>query len=164
MATGFSIALSVFALLFSVYVLADSHRRDKRDILIKMHELLTSDRYQRGRYLLFEKVIDEASVERLSGEDYRDINGAISGFSLLGLYVEKGYVNEQDVLDAWSISIARAWESSKPFIAHGRNKRGYTPHHWFGSLAIKAQEYLNRQGINLDYTPWRRANEPGKPG
>jgi len=79
MTADISIALSIAALAFSMYVFIVNRRRDKRDILIKMHEMLTSDRHQKGRHLLFEKVTDEPSVERLSDEDYRDINGAISG-------------------------------------------------------------------------------------
>ncbi len=106
-----SIILSITALMLSIFVFADGHKQDRRNILLKMHELLISDRHQKGRYLLFEKVADEPSVERLSDQDYRDINGAISAYSLLGLYVQNGYVNESDVLDAWAVSIARAWVS-----------------------------------------------------
>src|SRR5262249_21286188 len=70
------------------------------------------------RYLLYNKVTDESSIERLSSEDYRDINGAIFAFSLLGLYVDNGYVSEQDAMEAWSITIVRAWEAAKPSLAH----------------------------------------------
>lgn len=159
-----SIVLSIAALMFSIYVFVNNRRLDKRNTLIKMHELLISDRHQRGRFLLFDKITDESSVDKLSDEDYRDINGAISGFSLLGLYVQNGYVNERDALDAWAISIARAWEAAKPFIAHRKNRQGYNPHLWFEPIARKAQEHLARTGKALEYKAWRRADGTSGPG
>src|ERR1035441_7470075 len=103
MVAAISIILSIAALVCSIYVFMVNRKQDKRSLLVKMHELLTSDRYQRGRSLLFEKVVDESSIKQLSGAEYREINGAISGFSLLGLYVKNGYVNENDVFEAWAI-------------------------------------------------------------
>jgi hypothetical protein len=158
MAATISISLSVVALIFSIYVFINNRRADKRNTLIKMHELLISDRHQKGRFLLFEKVTDESSVERLSDEDYRDINGAISGFSLLGLYVENGYVIERDAMEAWAIPIARAWEAAKPFIAHRVNRQGYNTHVGFEPLARRAQEYLARNGKALEYKAWRQTD------
>jgi hypothetical protein len=163
MLTGFSIALSIAALAFSIYVFFNNRRLDKRDNLIKMHELLISERQQRGRYLLHEKVRDESSVEHLSPEDYRDINSAISALSLLGLYVTKGYVNEQDALGAWAGPVARAWEAAKPFLAHRENRQGYNPHRWFEPLAQKSREYLDSNGIPFKYVAWRRAADKENP-
>jgi hypothetical protein len=48
-----------------------SRKRDRREIFIKIHELLISDSIQRGGYLLFEKVTDEESVRRLAAQEYR---------------------------------------------------------------------------------------------
>jgi hypothetical protein len=158
MAALFSIALSIVALVFSIYVFINNRRLDKRNTLIKMHELLISDRYQKGRFILFEKVTDESSVEHLSAEEYRDINSAIAGFSLLGLYVTNKYVNQRDVLDAWSISIARTWEAAKPFMAHRAKEEGYNPHLWFEPLARNAREHLARNGIQLEYKAWRQTD------
>jgi hypothetical protein len=163
MVAAISITLSIAALIFSIYVFVNNRRLDKRNTLIKMHELLISDRHQKGRYLLFEKVTDESSVERLSDGDYRDINGAISGFSLLGIYVENGYINERDALEAWAIPIARAWEAAKPFIAHRVNRQGYNTHLGFEPLARRAQEYLARNGKALEYKAWRRTDGTGGP-
>jgi hypothetical protein len=158
MAALFSITLSIVALMFSVYVFINNRRLDKRNTLIKMHELLISDRHQKGRFILFEKVTDESSVEHLSNEEYRDINGAIAGFSLLGLYVRNKYVNERDALDAWGISIARTWEAAKPFMAHRANRQGYNPHLWFEPLARNARQHLARNGMQLEYKAWRQTD------
>lgn len=162
MAAGISIALSIVALIFSIFVFINNRRQDKRNTLIKMHELLISDRHQKGRYLLYEKVTDEASIDELSDEEYRDINGAISGFSLLGVYVMNGYVDENDVLGAWAVPIVRSWEAARPFIAHRELRTGINPHIGFEPLAKKAQEYSRRNGIDLKYTAWRRVEDKSK--
>jgi len=89
MTADISIALSIAALMFSMYVFIINRQRDKQDILIKMHEMLTSDRHQKGRYLLFEKITGEPSVERLSDEDYRDIKAPFPDLASLVFMFKK---------------------------------------------------------------------------
>lgn len=151
-----SVALSIIAVGFSAYVFVDSRRRDRRDIFLKIHELLISDDLQRGRYLLFEKIVDEASVERLSAQEYRDINRAIGTYTTLGLYLKNGYVNERDVMALWAMPIHRAWHSAQPFIAHRQRSQGAHPWTYFELLAQKAEEELTRQGIALQVMVWRK--------
>ena len=50
-----SITLSVAALAFSFFVFFDGRRRDRRDLFLKMHQLMISDDIAKGRYILFEK-------------------------------------------------------------------------------------------------------------
>jgi hypothetical protein len=61
-----------------------------------------------------------------------------------------------DVLDAWSLSIARAWEAAKPFLAHREHRHGYNPHIGFEPLAQDALKHLANKGIPLKYIAWRR--------
>lgn len=146
MTATISLNLSVIAIAFSIYVFIESRGRDKRDVLIKMHEMLISDDLERARYLLFEKVVDEASVQNLSEQESRDVNRVISAYNLLGIYLKNGYVKEQDVMDAWGRSIYRAWMTAQPFLDHRENHYGYRPAQYFGVLAHRAKEYLSRNG------------------
>lgn len=150
MATVLSIVLSIAALIFSMYVFIDSRVRDRRDLLIKMHEILISDDLQRGRHLLFTKVTDEASVDGLTDEEYRNINRVISVFSLLGIYVEKGYVSAQDVIDAWGWSIYRSWVAAQPFIAHREQHNGQRPGKYLGLLAQRVRRSLDKGGAQAE--------------
>src|SRR5215813_699403 len=156
MIAAISITLSIAALTFSIFVFIKNRQQDKHNLLIKMHELLTADRYQKGRALLFEKVVDESSIEQLSAEEYREINGAISGFSLLGLYVKNGYVNTNDVMEAWAISIVRTWKAAQPLLTYREHMEGLNPHVGLEPLFEKAQEYLANNKVNLEYKTWRR--------
>ena len=62
----FSILLSVLAFGFSFLVFVDSRRRDRRDVFLKINEHITSEDILRGRYVLHQKVTDEASVQSFS--------------------------------------------------------------------------------------------------
>jgi hypothetical protein len=104
-----TIALSTTALTFSVYVFFNTRVRDRRDVLMKMSEMFISNDLERGRYLLFNRVTDEASVDHLNDQDYHDINRALSAFNLLGLYVKNGYISEQDAIEVWGWSVYRSW-------------------------------------------------------
>src|SRR5215831_1220907 len=46
-------------------------------LLLRCMSFLSED-IQRGRYLLFEKVVDVDSVKRLTDQEYRDVNRAIA--------------------------------------------------------------------------------------
>ncbi len=154
-----SIIISVAALAFSFFVFFDGRRRDKRDMFLKMHQLMISDDIAKGRYILFEKVTDEESVERLSDDEYRDINRALATFNALGLYVENKYLREGDVMDMWAIPIYRVWHIAQPFIAHREQFQGYRPWKYFAILAQKAEHELSRRDNEIEVKVWSRTGE-----
>jgi hypothetical protein len=145
-----SIIVSVFAFGFSVFVFANNSKRDRRDLFLRIHQQLLSDQLQRGRYTLFQKVVDEVSVDRLTGEEYRDINAALSFYNTLGFYVKNDYVEERDVMELWDMSIWQAWITAQPFMAHRKKNMGYHILNNFEFLASKAREELIRKGVVSD--------------
>jgi hypothetical protein len=88
-------------------------RRDRRDIFLRIHELLYSDDLQRGRNTLFRKVTDVESIEELEDQEYRDVIRVLGAYNALGLYIKKRYVNEHDVLNTWSESSYRTWKRAQ---------------------------------------------------
>ena len=157
------IVLSSRALGFSIYVFFDNRKRDQRNVFLKVHERLLSDDLQRGRYLLFEKVSDEASVARLREDEYRDINRALATYEALGLYLKNGYVIKRDVMDLWAEAIYRAWHAAQPFIAHREHNHGYRPWPHFEALARASQDDLTHRGITMQFRVWRQG-ESAPPG
>jgi hypothetical protein len=151
-----SVIISVLALNFSFLVFLDSRNRDRRDIFLKIHELLISDDLQRGRYILFQKITDEESIERLTDREWQDVNRALSTFNALGLYMANRYVKEQDVMDTWAHNICTAWKAAKPFISYRERLQGYPAWIYFAVLADKAQQYLGHKGLDTDLRIYRR--------
>jgi len=156
MSVIFSVALSVVALGFSMFVFVENRRRDRRDIFLKITEYLTSEDIQRGRYTLFEKVTDEASIEELSEHEYRDIHRTINAINILGLYVENGYISERDVIAVWAMLVYRAWRAAQLYVVHRTRTHGYNPWRYAGPLAQKCQDELERKGEIAEFLVWRR--------
>ena len=54
----FSIILSTIAVAFSIFVFMEGRRRYKRDVFLKIHELMISEDQYRGRQLLLSHTFD----------------------------------------------------------------------------------------------------------
>jgi|SRR5579859_3279261 len=156
MTAALTVTISILALSFSLFVFVDSRRKDQRDLFLRLHQLLNDADMQRGRYLLFHKAADEASVERLSDDEWRDINRALATFNTLGLYVSKSYVSEHDVLEIWARPIVRTWKAAQPYITYRVRLQGYRPWRYFAFLAEKAQQELDNRGDSSELKVWRR--------
>jgi hypothetical protein len=144
-----SLVLSVTALTVSILGYRDSRRQDKRDIFLKIHENLIGSDKQHGRQILFEKVSDMASVEALSGDEYRLVNGALNTYESLGLYVRRGSVEERDVMEIWAVPIYRAWVRGAPFVEHRQHYQGR--HIWsnYRYIAERSKSYIRKHGIEI---------------
>ena len=154
-----SIAISILALGFSFFAFFDRRRKDQRDIFLQMHQLLISEDLRRGRFILFQKVTDEESVESLSDNEWRDIDRALATYSALGLYIANGYVKERDVMDLWARPICRAWKAAQPYIAYRERLQGSSSWKYFGFLAERAQQELSRTGGDLEVKVWQRRGD-----
>jgi hypothetical protein len=143
------IVVSVIALGFSIFVFAENRRRDRRDMFLRIHELLYSDDLQRGRNTLFRKVTDETSVEQLDDQEYRDVIRVLGAYNALGLYIRRKYVNERDVLNTWSESSYRTWSRAQPVRDYRERNEGYRPWNNLDLLAQKARRTLLKEGSSL---------------
>lgn len=159
-----SVTLSILALGFSAFVFVESRRRDRRDIFLRMTEYLTGEDIQRGRQLLFEKVTDEASVDRLSDHEYRDIHRAVNAFNILGLYVKNRYLLESDVLDVWAVPVYRFWRAAQPYMVHRESAQGFKTWGYFDSLAIRCRESLESKSEKIEFVVWHRQPPGGDLG
>jgi hypothetical protein len=158
MSAAFSVVLSIIALVFSLFVFFDGRKRDRRDVFLKIHELLLSDDAPRGRQLLYEKITDEASVERLSNDEYRDVHRAIGMLNALAYYMKSGYVNQADVMSMWGEASYRACLAAQPVIDQRENRTGYRPWVHLEYLMQRSQEYVTRIGGGdvPGFTVWQR--------
>jgi hypothetical protein len=100
--------LTAFALVLSVLAFLNSRRLDKRDLFLKMHENLLGELPMAGSRALGH-IHDEASaiLAVRDQEGSTAIYRALAGFDVLGLYVERGWVNERTVLEEWADSLSK---------------------------------------------------------
>src|SRR5689334_535960 len=112
-----SIVLSVIALVFSIFVFAEGRRRYKRDVFLKINEVMISEDQNRGRQLLLSQP-DEVSVESLPRPDRANISRAMAMYETLGMYLRRGYLIEDDVFEMWGDPAYRAWCKAQVFVKY----------------------------------------------
>src|SRR5690349_13791975 len=107
-----SIILSTIAVAFSIFVFVEGRQRYKRDVFLKIHELMISEDQYRGRQLLLSQDFDDVSIEKLTLEDRANISRALATYDTLGLYLRRGYLIEEDVIEMWGSAACRAWRKA----------------------------------------------------
>jgi hypothetical protein len=74
--------ISVVALGVSLFVLVDSRRRDRRDLLLKLHEQLNAQDRSIGRRLLYR--LAGQPVESWGDDQFDRVNNALAYFDVIG--------------------------------------------------------------------------------
>jgi hypothetical protein len=133
-----SIVLSTIAVAFSIFVFVEGRRRYKRDVFLKLHELMISEDQYRGRQLLLSQTFNEASIETLAPNDRANISRAIAMYDTMGLYLRRGYLIEDDVIDMWGNAACRAWGKAQPFVERRSRNTGLPAYPNFRYLAERA--------------------------
>src|SRR6266567_209788 len=122
--TAMSIAISVAALVFSLAAFQYGRWRDRRDLLLKIHEHLVSADQHRGRRLLFTMKETQIRVEDISEEDYLLINNALAALNVLGIYYRRRYIRRKDVLELWAVPVLRAVLAGQAIMARRDTENG----------------------------------------
>lgn len=113
-----TIAIAVVALAVSISTFIATWWRDKPDLLLQVHDRLTTADQQRGRRLVYVMRERGTGAEKLSADEHELINSALAAFNTLGIYYHRRYVRREDVLDLWAASRVRIMPAAKPFLDH----------------------------------------------
>jgi hypothetical protein len=155
--------LTLVALVFSGAAFFRSGRADKRDLFLRIHEMLLDPEVVRGRRRLY-KITTREQAEHLhdNPDDYTRVHRALALFDLLAKYEHYGWIDERTALDEWADSLARAKPPAELFIAARAREVGVRSWPDFLDLAGRAERY--ERG---NYSPrrfrrriWRRRPRP----
>jgi hypothetical protein len=103
-----TLAISLSALIFSMFVFVHNRRGNRRELLLKVHEqLLDSDR-QRGRRTLFEMGEKGQAPDDLASEEFVAVNHALASLDMLGYLFYRRLVPRSDVVALWGATAMRA--------------------------------------------------------
>jgi hypothetical protein len=144
-----SIAISVAALVFSLAAFQYGRWRDRRDLLLKIHEHLVSADQHRGRRLLYTMKETQIRVEDISEEDYLLINNALAALNLLGIYYRRRYIRRKDVLELWAVPVLRAFLAGQAIMDRRDTENGMPIWPHLRSLADDARAYTEQAGISV---------------
>ena len=145
-----TIVISVAALVLSLSGFLHGRWRDRRDLLLRMHEYLLAADQQRGRRLLYWMKENQILVKDLSDDEYVLINNALSSLNLLAIYYQRGYVRRKDVLELWALPVARALLAGAAFLAHRDAEQGGTliwPQ--LREFGKDSEKYAQRTGMTI---------------
>lgn len=135
--------LTAVAVLLSFLAFYNSRRLDKRDLFLKMHENLLQELPMAGRRALGHITDrDHAALSVGNAQESTEVYRALAGFDVLGLYVERGWVNERTVLEEWADSLSK-YRQPKTLWVEARYP-GKQFHSWphYDDLAARATDYL----------------------
>lgn len=145
-----TIAISLAALAVSLSsfltTFLATRRRDRRDLLFKMHERLTTADQQRGRRLLYVMSESGRRVEDLSDDEYELVNNALASLNTLGIYYERRYVPRAALLELWAETLLRILRPAGPFLASRDALRGGSTWPQQYMLVEESRKYLRKQG------------------
>jgi hypothetical protein len=144
-----SIAISIVALTLSFAVFVHGRWRDKRDLLLRLHDQLISAEKQKGRRILYMMGEQQQRMEDLSDDDYLLINNTLAALNVLGIYYQRRYVNRKDVLELWAIALVRTLQGAESFLEHRDTDQGYPVWTQYRALCDDAKDYIRHQGISV---------------
>ncbi|MER6955021.1 hypothetical protein [Streptomyces sp. NPDC000618] len=159
---GYALAIASVAVAFLAMVIAflalwwsrrtwrASVEQNRRDMFLGLHEKLSSAEQQTGRRFLREKIGSLRDAEVLRREDpncLRQVVGALAMLDILGLYVEKGFVDKELVFEEWGSLLAELHPHGVHVIEERRQNRGSGRKLWphFRRLALEAATWVERQ-------------------
>ena len=155
-----SLAISSAALALSLGAFLTTRWRDRRDLLLRVHERMVAADQQRGRRLIYEMSARRTRVEDLSDDDYVLVNNALASLNNLGIYYRRRYVRRKDILELWALPVVRLLRAAEPFLAHRDGLVGTRTWPELRSFASDAENYLQRQGVDVKAVETRVTESP----
>ena len=141
-----SIAISIAALVVSISAFVASRYRDRRDLMLKIHDRLVAPDQRRGRRLIYQVREAGTAIDGLTEDQYALINNALSTLNVLGIYYERRYVARTDVLRFFALNVVRLMPAAEAFLAHRDQVVGTVSWPELRTLAADSANYLRRQG------------------
>ncbi|MEU0787496.1 hypothetical protein ABZ341_38895 [Streptomyces sp. NPDC006173] len=131
------------AVLYAVAISRDRRRQERRNLFLSLNEKLMHPDLQRGRALLRELIGGTRDADILFARQkdaHWVISQAVAMFDLLGLYVDRDYIDEDLVMAEWGRTLTRAYHGHGDyFIESRRSHLGWSPYPHFASLSEKAK-------------------------
>jgi hypothetical protein len=130
------------AFRFSDNARQETEKLNKRDLFLALHEKLCTPDQLWGRRVIREKInkLEDAEHLRASGHaDGQAAAGAVAMLDMLSLYVEKGFVEKDLVLEEWGHVVADLDDNAAIFVKNRttNNRRPWIHFKDFSAEAVK---------------------------
>lgn len=144
-------ALTTAAIFLSGFALYRSGRADKRDLFLRIHEMLLEPEAVQGRRRLYRvETVEDARAIHAEQEVYTNVHRSLALFDLLAKYVRNGWIDERIALEEWGRSLTQARGPGLVFIEVRSEEVKWRSWPDFLDLAERAKRFKEGQ-----YTPER---------
>ena len=144
-----TVAIAIAALAVSVSTFLTNRWRDRRDLLLRVHERLTTADQQRGRRLIYSKIARGIRPDDLDEDERAAINNALVTLDAIAIYYRRRYIRREDFLELWAVTVVRLVRAAEPFIAHRDALMGTSSLPSLRAFATDAEGYLTRKGTPI---------------
>lgn len=127
MTSYIALFISMGAFGFTLFNWNHARQRDKRDLFLRLHELLLEADLQRGRRIALEQITspeDAKAMRDANPDDYDTINRAMAFADLFALYAYEGYIDHGMALGTWKYAFDRLRAPAEHFMEHRRKMNG----------------------------------------
>jgi hypothetical protein len=158
-----TVAISIAALAVSLSTFMTTRWRDKRDLLLRVHERLITPDQQHGRRLIYGKVARGIPPETLDEDERTAINNALTTLDAVAIYYRRRYIRRKDLLELWALTVVRLVRAAEPFLAHRNELLGTDSLPSLQAFAGDAEQYLARKGTPIKAIDPRASGSPPDP-
>jgi len=155
-----SVVIASIALAVSLSTFLTNRLRDKRDLLLRVHERLITADQQRGRGLIYNKIAAGIAVEDLTADEYSAINSALVTLDAAAIYYRRHYIRRKDFLRLWALTIVRVVCAAEPFLDQRKRYLGTESLPDLRAFAADAKKYLARNRTPVKAIEPRPAGGP----
>jgi len=146
-----SLWISVVAVALTATTFVTNSWRGRRDLLLEVHERLTSIEQQRARRLLHQMSEAGTKVEDLKPDDRGEINNSLAFLNTVVIYYQRRYIPRKTLLQMWAVPVLRLMPGAERFIEYrnaeaGEGARTWQEIHDFKAIAVKYVRRTGRQG------------------
>ncbi|WP_437055836.1 hypothetical protein [Streptomyces sp. enrichment culture] len=130
------------AFRFSENARQETEKLNKRDLFLALHEKLCTPDQLWGRRVIREKINNLADAKQLRESGHADgqaAAGAVAMLDMLSLYVEKGFIERDLVLEEWGHVLADLDDNAAIFVKDRtmNNRRPWVHFQDFSADAVK---------------------------
>lgn len=135
--------VSIAALVASLAAFTTSIVRDRRLLLLRIHEYLTTIDQQSGRRVIHRMAEEGRTVANLTEDERAQCNHALAALNTMAIYFDRNWVSRGALLQFWAEPVLRLMSAAEPFLDQRDTENRLTGQIWpeLRKFANAARQY-----------------------
>jgi hypothetical protein len=108
--------VALIALAVSLSTLATGWFRDRRLLLLRIHESLTTTDQQKARREIHRLADEGHELGKLEGDDRAEVNHALAALNTMAIYYDRNWVSRNALLQFWAEPVLNLMPKAQQFL------------------------------------------------